>query len=109
MRKLGKTLRIFVVIVAMILAGIFTVASGHDGCLENFLGAVICPPPMGGIAKTSLGEIVCGKGQCVKTKLGSVQCSKQQGGYVYIDRLGHAVCTGGCEEGSSSMCQTPVK
>ncbi len=107
MNRLWRTPKVFAVIAAMIFVGIFAVAFGHEECLENSLGAVVCPPPMGGIARTSLGEIVCGKGQCVKTKLGSVQCSKQPGGYAYIDRLGHAVCTGGCEEGSASMCQTP--
>ena len=96
----------FVFIVAMIFFGTFTSAFGHEGCLETSLGTVVCPPPLGGIAKTSLGTIVCGKGQCVKTNLGSIQCSKQTGGYAYINKLGRVVCTGGCEDGSSSMCQT---
>jgi hypothetical protein len=108
-KRVWKTPILFVFIVTIIFSGFFTIAFGHEGCLETSLGEIVCPPPMGGIAKNSLDKIVCGKGQCVKTNLGSIQCSKQTGGYAYINRVGHAVCTEGCEVGSSAMCQTPVE
>jgi ferredoxin-like protein FixX len=96
-----------VLITAIIFTALFAFA--HEGCLETSLGEILCPPPMGGIAKDSLGKVLCSDGQCVETKLGKVLCSRQKGGYAYINRMGHAVCTGGCEQGSSDMCQRPVE
>jgi hypothetical protein len=89
------------------LMGILPYAYAHQGCIEDALGKIICPPPGGGIEKTATGEIVCGKGECVKTFTGSIKCSRQAGGYSYIDKKGHAVCTEGCEDGSRSLCQIP--
>jgi hypothetical protein len=107
MKRVCRALTAFAVVAAAIFSFIISDVFGHEGCLENSKGAVICPPPMGGIAKNSLGEILCGKGQCMKTNSGSVQCSKQTGGYAYKDRLGRVVCTEGCEEGTEAMCQMP--
>jgi hypothetical protein len=110
--------------VMLSLAGLSSAAA--QGCIQDRLGATVCPPPGGGCVRDAMGnvkcsqadggillnrfqEAVCGAGQCVSTPLGEVFCSKSPKGYASVDQLGQAVCTGGCAPASASACVTPGK
>ena len=81
-------------------------SSQRPTCISSWDGGVICPRhPNGGIAANGIGVILCGKGQCVKDGLGRVWCSKDMGGFAGVNALGQPACSGGCESGSSSLCQ----
>jgi hypothetical protein len=57
--------------------------------------------------RDNTGRIVCGHGQCMENSAGVIVCSSQRGGFVAKDAVSRIVCTGGCVEGSSSLCQAP--
>jgi hypothetical protein len=78
---------------------------GQGGCMKDALGDMRCPPPNGGITKNMMGDVVCGHGQCMKDTAGDIRCSRQPGGFVTKDPWGGVACTGGCEFGSSHICQ----
>ena len=79
----------------------------QGGCIRTTLGGAICSPPAGGIAVTSIGQILCGPGQCMTTTLGDVVCSSQPGGYIAVNSIGQILCTGGCVNASAGYCQVP--
>jgi hypothetical protein len=92
---------------ALLLHGGFSVAQqdGKGGCIQVARGQVYCSPPNGGIMQESTGRVVCGPGQCVQLSRGRIVCSSQPGGYARIIAVGHAACTGECQQASVSACQ----
>ena len=81
--------------------------SGQGGCLKTAIGGIVCSPPSGGIAVNTIGQIVCGPGQCTSNAIGQIVCSAQPGGYVAANAIGQIVCTGGCIQASAQYCQVP--
>jgi hypothetical protein len=79
----------------------------QGNCVSDYQGQMFCPPPGGGIQKDTWGRIVCGRGQCTQDSWGQIICSSQYGGYVTKKLMGQIQCTGGCEQASSGICQSP--
>ena len=99
--------KFLVQLVFLLLAFFATAAFPHAGCLNDALGDPVCAPPNEGIMVANTGRIVCGYGQCMESSSGAIVCSSQRGGFVTKDSLSRVVCTGGCMDGSSSLCQIP--
>ncbi len=74
-------------------------------CLQDNIGNVWCPKyPNGGITKNSIGDVVCGRGDCRVDATGNPQCSKATGGGADFDAMGNVVCVGGCESATKEQC-----
>ena len=79
-------------------------AGAHDTCLNNSVGTTYCSKYSGGgIVRDSLGQMYCGKGQCIRTNAGRIRCSKVEGGKAVI-KWSNVKCQGGCEKGTKEMC-----
>ncbi|MDR1920554.1 MAG: hypothetical protein LBS31_02255, partial [Candidatus Adiutrix sp.] len=83
--------------------------AGNAGCVTELSGAIICPPPSGGLERDVKGRIVCGPGPCARDSRFKVKCSARPGGALAVDARGEIVCVGGCVEGDPSYCEIPVK
>ena len=123
MNNLAKNILLWVVIVLIMLtiwsrympsgppAGLSAdlkfnrVARAPQTCLTTSAGQVICPPPNGSIAADAAGQVVCGRGECLKDSAGRWMCSIEVGGHVGQSANAQAVCTGGCEQASASLCE----
>ena len=101
-----KGLAITVAFVATCLLCSASADELSNECKTNFVGRAVCPPTNGSIAKDALGNLVCGRGDCVMDALGNWKCSVQPGGHAGKDAIGLVRCTGGCESASSSYCET---
>jgi hypothetical protein len=91
----------------LLLLSVFFIANAHAECVATSIGQVFCSPPNGGITINSIGQVLCGPGQCVTNSIGQTLCSSQPGGGATINPLGGIVCVGGCVPGNPSLCQSP--
>src|SRR6266702_5759517 len=96
-----------VALVAASLLSSSTISAQLGKCVLDSIGRPICAPPHGDIAVNSIGYAVCGRGHCVKDGIDRVFCAKEPGGGAIIDRIGRALCVGGCEEARESLCVRP--
>lgn len=81
------------------------VACGMGQCETDDHGNVYCSGAGGGAIRDMYGKVLCGVGDCAKDGMGQVRCSKVQGGGAAIDSHGRVKCLGGCDAGSSELCQ----
>jgi hypothetical protein len=86
-----------------------SVAYAQGSCIQSSSGQVFCAPPGGGIGINSVGQVLCGPGQCVTNNLGGIICSSQPGGAATISNMGQVVCVGGCVQANASYCQKPTR
>ena len=94
--------RLFCIAVTVVL---LVCSNAFAVCLQDNIGNVWCPKyPNGSIVKNSVGDVVCGKGDCRVDGIGNVQCSKTTGGGADFDTMGSVVCVGGCEPATKDMC-----
>lgn len=76
------------------------VVVGAGDCAKDKLGNVKCSNTLGGGALVDgSGEVKVGKGRCVLDKLGMVMCSDLHKGQATLNKMGLAVCDGGCVVG----------
>jgi len=95
----------FSVVAVFIACFSYAVDCGGE-CVAGSAGIVRCSKyPNGGAAAGSAGIVYCGKGKCVADFAGIVRCSKIKGGGAAAGSAGIVKCQGGCESGSSSMCE----
>ncbi len=97
-------LAIYCLLVSAVAVADNTLADRH--CKTSIPGRVICPPPNGSIATDPLGNVVCGRGECLKNAAGVWMCSIELGGHVGRNASGQVVCTGGCEPAAANTCET---
>ena len=74
-------------------------------CLTNAIGQTYCAPPGGGIVENAIGQMLCGRGQCVINAIGQVKCSDRQFGNAIENSIGQIKCTGRCVPGNEFLCE----
>ena len=80
--------------------GLGTVVFGAGDCAKDKLGNVKCSDTLGGGALVDgLGEVKVGKGRCVLDGLKQVMCSDLPKRRATLNKMGLAVCEGGCVVG----------
>lgn len=90
----------------LVLSLCITATSASADCAPDSIGTVYCSKYSGGGAEVdNIGTVYCGKGQCKRDSIGTIYCSKTLGGGAGVDSIGTVRCTGGCERGSSNMCE----
>ncbi len=74
-------------------------------CLNNSIGQTYCAPPGGDITENSIGQLVCGRGQCTTNSIGEVECSNKKFGNAIENSIGQIKCTGRCVPGDRYLCE----
>jgi hypothetical protein len=80
------------------------VVCGAGQCEKDQYGKVFCAPNGGGAVRDK-GAIKCGAGYCEKDSQSQVWCSTQKGGSASRNSYGEVKCLGGCEVGSTELCE----
>lgn len=81
---------------------------GKGKCEIDKDGKVLCSKYRYGDAVINkYGNVVCGKGKCrTGQDFNDYFCSKIEDGGASVDHFGVVKCYGGCEQASSSMCES---
>ncbi len=80
-------------------------SSGTDRCMTNVMGKMSCSAAANGVAvQSTLGRIVCARGQCAQERGGTWRCSRAAGGWAELAHDG-VRCQQGCYSPTSGQCR----
>jgi hypothetical protein len=82
-----------------------TMVCGSGQCAADQYGKAFCAAAGGGALRDGNGLVQCGVGYCARDSYARIWCSKEPGGGASVDSWGKVKCLGGCEEGSTKLCQ----
>jgi hypothetical protein len=79
-------------------------SSGTDRCMADVMGKTSCAAAANGVAvQSTLGRIVCARGQCSQERGGRWRCSRAAGGWAELAHDG-VRCQQGCYSPTSGQC-----
>jgi hypothetical protein len=74
-------------------------------CASTVMGQTFCAhSPQGVAVTTTMGEVVCARGDCARQSNGRWYCARRAGGQAQITPTGPA-CDGGCYAPSAQQCR----
>jgi hypothetical protein len=80
-------------------------SSGSDRCMSDVMGKMSCAAAPSGVAvQSTLGRIVCARGQCAQERGGTWRCSRAAGGWAELAHDG-VRCQQGCYSPTSGQCR----
>jgi hypothetical protein len=93
-------------VTAKVLARKVSQQHGANACVTDSMGTLYCAKSSEGTAvKSTLGQVVCARGECVRSTRGEWQCSRASGGWAELSQSGAPECEYGCYSPSTSQCQ----
>ena len=80
-------------------------SSGSDRCMTDVMRKMSCSAAANGVAvQSTLGRIVCARGQCAQERGGTWRCSRAAGGWAELAHDG-VRCQNGCYSPTSGQCR----